>query len=310
MKELIGDPSLIEELRNARRHRTPWLGKGAIRNVDSFFSVNDLEKLINQGGIWSPERLQVFLDNQPLPAQNIFQSKQTPAGPKPEISLRKLQEVLRRGCSVVLNDVCPVSPGVMKLREIFADWTRGKLECNVYFSQKDHQAFPIHYDVHDVFAIQVAGKKQWQIFSKATEYPINHPIFTNRKQMNAGDTAGPALLDFEFEPGDLVYIPSGFFHHAMCKEDRSLHLSFGLVEMIGMDVISLAFETAIREEFFRTPVNSMISEKDPVDFYLRKWAARIKDLSTDPEFKKLVAANLKSFRYRSEELSIKPLDSD
>jgi ribosomal protein L16 Arg81 hydroxylase len=303
VKELIEDYTLIEELRNARQHRKPWLGKGAIKNLERYFSVGDFENLIKQRGIWSPDKLQVFLDNQAIPPGTIFESQQTSAGQKPEISLEKLKEAIGRGCSVILNDVCPLSLGLMRLRETLADLTRGKLECNVYFSQKDHQAFPIHYDVHDVFAIQVYGKKHWQIFEQKVEYPINHPMFTNRAHMNPDITGQPPSLDFDFEEGDVVFIPSGFLHHATCRDGQSLHLSFGLVEMIGLDIISLAFEAAIHEKFFRTPVNSILRERDPVGFYLQKWAKQLKDLSADPEFRALFLEHLTSFRYPPPDIS-------
>ncbi len=305
MRELFKDSALIGQLNTARQERKPWLGKGAIKNIASFFSLHDFEALINQGGIWTPDRLQVFLDTQMVPPQNLFQNKQTPAGVKPEVSLQRLQEALGRGCSLVLNDICGLAPAVMKLREILAAWTGGKIECNLYFSQRDHQAFPIHYDVHDVFAFQVAGKKRWEIFEQGVDHPINHPIFTNKTRRNPEEHKGTPVLEFDFEEGDFVYIPSGYFHHAMCREDLSLHLSFGLVEMIGMDVISVAFETAIQEAFFRTPVNAFLTERDAIESYLAQWTDHIGTLSNGPEFRKKIRAQLASFPHKAESVSIK-----
>jgi len=306
VEELIRDNALLEELQTARRERKPWLGKGAVANIASYFTVEEFEALVNQAGIWSPDRLQVFLDHEPVPPGGLFHTLQSPKSQKHELNPAGLQQTLAHGSSVVLNDICGLSAGVMEIRETLADWTGGKLDCNLYFSQKDHQAFPVHYDVHDVLAFQVEGKKHWQVFEQAIEYPINHPAFKNRKQMNPEGSRNAPLLDFEFEPGDLVYIPSGYFHHATCRDGMSIHLAFGLVEMIGMDVISLAFEMAMREEFFRAPVNAVLREKDPVDFYLRKWAKQIKDLSGDPEFKRQLEANLKGFRYGAGRFSLNP----
>tara|TARA_Y100000588_G_C14196450_1_gene900453 strand:+ start:370 stop:1329 length:960 start_codon:yes stop_codon:yes gene_type:complete len=304
MEELFKCPSLIEEIRVARENRQPWIGKGAIKDISGFFSYGQFEALLNQTGIWAPGRLQVVLDNKPIPQSDLFPPQQNTTGGGNALNTQVLENALKRGSSIILNDISGLSPGVMQIREFLANWTMGKLDCNLYYSQKDHQAFPVHFDVHDVFAIQVEGKKHWQVFDEYAEYPINHPHFTNARYMNPQNVQGSPILDFVFEEGDLLYIPSGFPHHASCREGRSLHLSFGLVEMLGMDVISQAFEYGIKEKFFRTPLNKILREKDPIDFYLRKWAKQVKDLATDPDFKKRLEANLENFRYRADHIDL------
>ncbi len=304
MEDLFNSDKLFNEAQAAMRERRPWLGKGAIENISTYHSFKEFETLINQTGIWTPDRLQVFLDNKPVSPNDLFISEQHTSGVKPTINLQFLTNAIGRGSSVVLNDIAGLSEGIMKIREFLSGWTGGKLDCNLYYSQKDHQAFPIHYDVHDVFAIQVDGKKHWQVFDKGPEYPINHPRFTSARLKNPVEVQGSPLLDFDFEPGDMVYIPSGYYHHATCREGQSLHLSFGLVELIGVDVISMAFEQAIEEVFFRTPLKMVMREKDPIEFYLQKWAKQMKDLSKNSEFKRRVEANLNNFSYRAERLTL------
>lgn len=302
MEEFFNSKDLLSEIKGAKRERRPWLGKGALKNISAFYSFKDFETLINQTGIWTPDRLQVLLDNKPISPSDLFISQQNTEGTKPTLNTQVLMNALSRGSSVVLNDVAGLSSGVMTIREILSNLTSGVLDCNLYYSQKNHQAFPVHYDVHDVFAIQVDGTKHWQIFDKGAEYPINHPRFTSARLNNPTDLQTSPLLDFDFDPGDIVYIPSGYFHHATCRKGRSLHLSFGLVEMIGLDVISMAFEQAIEEQFFRTPLKMVMRDKDSIDFYLQKWAKQVKNLSTDPEFKKRVEDNLAGFRNQGDRL--------
>jgi len=304
MEKLFNSNDLFREAQAAKRERRPWLGKGAIKSISEFYSFAEFEKLINQTGIWTPDRLQVLLDNKPISQNELFISQQNTGGAKPALNTHVLMAALGRGSSVILNDVADLSAGIKKIRDFLSKWTGGNLDCNLYYSQKDHQAFPVHYDVHDVFAIQVEGTKHWQVFDKGAEYPIIHPRFTSARRSNPGDLENSPILDFEFEPGDIVYIPSGYFHHATCREGRSLHLSFGLVEMIGIDVISMAFERAIDEPFFRMPLKTVMREKDPIDFYLQKWAKQVKNLSTDPEFKKRIEDSLDSFGNQPDQLNL------
>ena len=163
------------------------------------YSLKEFEILLNQTGIWTPDRLQVLFDNKPISQNDLFVSEQNTVGVKPALNPRALQDALSRGSSIVLNDIAGLSSGVMKIREVLSNWTGGKLDCNLYFSQKDHQAFPVHYDVHDVFAIQVEGKKHWQVFDKGVDYPINHPQFTAARLNNPAVLQNSPILDFEFE---------------------------------------------------------------------------------------------------------------
>ena len=304
MEDLFNSNDLFRELQTAKRERRPWLGKDAIKSISEFYSFAEFETLINQTGIWTPDRLQVLLDNKPISQNDLFVSQQVTGGTKPALNAGVLMDALSRGSSVILNDVADLSAGIMKIRNLLSSWTNGKLDCNLYYSQKDHQAFPVHYDVHDVFAIQVDGTKHWQVFEKGPEYPINHPRITSARHSNPGGLENSPILDFKFEPGDIVYIPSGHFHHATCREGRTLHLSFGLVEMIGLDVISMAFERAMEEQFFRTPLNMVMREKDPIDFYLQKWAKQVKNLSTDPIFRKGVKEILDNFGNQADRLNL------
>lgn len=310
MKELFNSNEILNELEIAKKDRRPWIGKGAIANISEYFSITELETLIAQTSIWTPETLQVFLDTNAIPPNELFFPQQASQGTKPALNAQKLKDALNLGSSIILNDISGLSTGVMKIREALADKTNGKLECNLYYSQKNHQAFSVHYDVHDVFAIQVTGKKHWQVFDKSVEYPINHPQFTAKRHMNPKEIQSHPILDFVFEPGDIVYIPSGFLHHAACREGHSLHLSFGLVEMIGLDVISIAFEHAVKEDFFRTPLKTILRDKRALEPYLLKWAKQIKNLSNDKNFKKQIELSLDNFRYPAEKVQFGAKEED
>jgi hypothetical protein len=52
-------------------------------------------------------------------------------------------------------------------------------------------------------------------------------------------------------PGDLLYLPRGWYHDALADDGGSVHIAFGATVPIGLDVISLLFERMIREPGFR-----------------------------------------------------------
>ena len=76
--------------------------------------------------------------------------------------------------------------------------------------------------------------------------------------------------------------------------------------MIGMDIISLAFEMAMRDSF-PTPVKAFL--RNHVAILSPQVVKKSTDLSRDPDFKKQFKENLDNFKYRGKTISI-PADKD
>lgn len=52
-------------------------------------------------------------------------------------------------------------------------------------------------------------------------------------------------------PGDVLYLPRGQYHEALASSDASLHLSFGIGQPTGIDVISRLLRSLPDESLFR-----------------------------------------------------------
>jgi hypothetical protein len=94
---------------------------------------------------------------------------------------------------------------------------------NAYLSVGGRGTFGKHWDTHDVFAIQLLGRKRWQVF--APTFPLPLAMHGSR---GSGHTcpASPGL-DCDLEPGDVLYVPRGWWHYAIPYAEPSLHLSVG-----------------------------------------------------------------------------------
>ena len=53
------------------------------------------------------------------------------------------------------------------------------------------------------------------------------------------------------KPGDVLYLPKGQYHEALASSDASLHLSFGIGQPTGIDVISRLLRSLPDESLFR-----------------------------------------------------------
>ena len=123
-----------------------------------------------------------------------------------------------------------------------------KVQTNVYLTPESSQGFKTHYDDHDVFILQVHGKKNWNLYQQAVEKPFRGEPFNSSEHV-----AGKLDLNFTMEPGDCLYIPRGYMHDATNVGDQpSLHITVGLLVKKWADLmLEVLSEVAVNNPEFR-----------------------------------------------------------
>ena len=165
------------------------------------------------------------------------------------------------GATLVLQSVHRMHPPVARFcRELAAELGHAT-QCNAYITPAgEHQGFDFHHDTHDVFVLQVSGRKRWMV----------------------QDGAEP-LLDVELEAGDALYLPRGYVHAALTTDEHSVHLTVGVLSTTWYDVLTDVVALAGREEAFRDalPVQPSEGLADALPDLLRRAAAWIEQLPPD-----------------------------
>lgn len=122
------------------------------------------------------------------------------------------------------------------------------IHANAYITPGQAAGFPAHYDTHDIFVLQIAGRKRWQV----TEPPIHLP---HRSQTfkPEGFKPGPVLAEFELEAGDLLYLPRGYVHATTTSDSHSAHVTMGVNIFTWADLVGdLVPAGAANQEFRRS----------------------------------------------------------
>lgn len=143
------------------------------------------------------------------------------------------------------------------------------VRANLYCTPGNSRGFNLHFDTHEVFVLQLAGKKQWQIFEPSVRLPLEFipPLpFENdhealRRARGGGKEGsddinetelGPLALEALLEPGDSLYLPRGFVHQAAAHDKPSVHLTIGVHVLTWLDLLAVALgRTAYQHEEFR-----------------------------------------------------------
>jgi ribosomal protein L16 Arg81 hydroxylase len=247
-------PVTVEQFRRDHLDRAPLHLRGTPEKFASMMSWDELNRLLDMTEVWTCQTLNLALDRQVIPAEDYCRRGRNRDGrtiPMPEPA--RVRRWLGRGASLLLNDIDALSPGLRAVSDLLEGALGGRVQINLYCSWRERQAFPSHFDTHDVFALHIAGAKRWTIYQGRCDQPVDHPVWKALGQPHHERAKGEVLMVADLQPGDILYLPRGQYHDALATGEAAIHLAVGVNEPIGLDVVSLLFETAVRGgSLFRT----------------------------------------------------------
>jgi hypothetical protein len=123
------------------------------------------------------------------------------------------------------------------------------VQANAYYTPRRSQGFAVHHDTHDVFVLQVAGRKHWRVYEPLLELPLKH----QRWSPSLG-APGEPVLELTLGPGDTLYLPRGWLHEALTSAEDSLHLTVGVNAHTWVDALRAALDECEEDVEFRRSV--------------------------------------------------------
>ncbi len=250
--------------------------------LDDVMSWDALNAVLNMTAIWSPKNLKLVLDTDTIPAEQYCREavdRNGMAALQPDAGM--IKDWLRRGASIVANDIDTLTPGMISAADALERRLGGKAQSNLYCSWYQHQAFPTHMDTHEVFALHVAGEKVWRLYEGRLENPIANAEFKARSDEFHREQAGKVAQEVTLRPGDILYIPRGQYHDALASSDGCIHLAFGVTHVIGYDAMMIMFERALTEPMFRQ--NVPFDDDGAARAWIGKMGARLAEIAESDE---------------------------
>lgn len=136
----------------------------------------------------------------------------------------------QEGATLILNHVHQRLPVLAELTASLTEEIGHSSQVNTYCSWPSQQGFNCHYDTHEVFIVQIEGRKQWFVFEETIAYPCK-----NAKSLGLEPPEASPYLQCILNPGDALYIPRGHWHYAIALDEPSLHLTLGITCRTGID---------------------------------------------------------------------------
>jgi len=191
-------------------------------------------------------RLRLSLEGEIVAPEGYTRLSETNRGfSVPKLLVRPLMEYLRRGATMVVSAIDELHPPIEELTVALERDLRIRASVNAYVTFHDKRGFNPHWDDHDVFVLQVHGRKNWVINGPTRQYPLYRDIEQN--------TSAPSniLAQHLLSPGDALYVPRGWWHSATPIGEPSLHLTIGFMPATGIDLLQWLTDQMRAEEDFR-----------------------------------------------------------
>ncbi|HEY6810067.1 MAG TPA: cupin domain-containing protein [Propionibacteriaceae bacterium] len=186
-----------------------------------------IDELVSKRGLRTPF-LRVAKNGATLADRTFTAPGGVGAGIADQVSDDKLVRLFADGSTLVLQALHRVWPPILEFCQRLAAELGHPVQANAYVTPPQNQGFSAHYDVHDVFVLQIEGEKRWRIHRPIFESPLRDQPWADRKAHVEKQAQEPPLIEALLRPGDCLYLPRGYLHAATALGGVSTHLTLGV----------------------------------------------------------------------------------
>ncbi|MEJ8278275.1 cupin domain-containing protein [Pseudonocardia spirodelae] len=168
------------------------------------------------------------------------------------------------GSTVVLQALHRTWPAVIDFCTALAEDLGHPVQANAYITPPQSQGFSAHYDVHDVFVLQLAGRKHWRVHEPVLTDPLrSQPWAQHGDAVAARARDDEPVIDRVLEPGDVMYLPRGWLHSATALGSVSAHLTIGVHVVTRYALAESILQILASDERLRATLPLGIDVADP-----------------------------------------------
>jgi len=141
------------------------------------------------------------------------------------------------GGSLVLRRAEDIFEGLRSVCRSIQRATGAHVNANVYVSHGNDSGLGLHWDEHDVLAVQLAGTRRWVVRHNQSDAPLRERMIARGLPPVPPTGVGDVASDSVVCPGDALLIPRGCHHEVVSTDELSVHVSFGFTYPIGLGVV-------------------------------------------------------------------------
>ena len=229
---------------------------------DDLFSLAAVDELLSRRGLRTPF-IRLAKNGVVTPAGRYTRPGGTGALVGDQVADDRVLDLFADGHTVVFQGLHRLWPPLIDFAGALTTELGHPVQVNAYVTPRSSQGFSAHYDVHDVFVLQVAGEKRWRIHEPVQQAPLRDQPWADRTAAVEARAAEDPVLDTVLRPGDALYLPRGYLHAAEALGDVSCHLTVGVHPVTRHHVLEALLALAADDPQLRTSLPMGIDVGDP-----------------------------------------------
>jgi lysine-specific demethylase/histidyl-hydroxylase NO66 len=264
--------------------RRPLLSRsGALpRDFGDLLSPGMVDELIAERGVRAPF-IRLAKEGDVLPKDCYLGPAGFGAEMPDQVDSAKVLAQFAVGATIVLQGLHRLWPPVIDFVHDLVDDLGHPVQANAYITPPSNRGFDPHYDVHDVFVLQTAGRKRWVVHEPVFEHPLPSQPWTQHREAIAERAADEPVIDTVLSSGDALYLPRGWVHSAHALDTTSIHLTVGVSAVTGVDVAGAVVDALADSSAFRAslPMGGRPGDGDEIIATVTKVMAQMVDSMRD-----------------------------
>jgi bifunctional lysine-specific demethylase and histidyl-hydroxylase NO66 len=203
--------------------------------------LDAVDELLSTRGLRTPF-LRIAKDGAVVDAKRYTGPQGAGAEVGDQVSSDSVLRLFADGSTVVLQGLHRLWPPLIDFAGQLAADLGHPTQVNAYITPPSSRGFSPHYDVHDVFVLQVAGEKHWTIHAPVLPDPLRTHPWTDRSAEVAAAAERAPVIDTVLRPGDALYLPRGYIHSAVALGQISAHLTVGVHSVTRWGAVESALD--------------------------------------------------------------------
>jgi ribosomal protein L16 Arg81 hydroxylase len=264
------------------------------RDFSDLFSSAAVDELVSERGLRTPF-MRMAIEGRVLPKDKFTGPGGFGAEISDQVSSDKVLAEFSAGATVVLQGLHRMWPPIIDFTTRLVADLGHPVQVNAYVTPASSRGFDPHYDVHDVFVLQIAGEKRWRIHSPVHPDPLADQPWSQHSQAVARAAENPPVIDEVLRPGDALYLPRGWIHSAEALGDTSVHLTIGMSAFTRADLVAQAIAKTRADASLRSslPLGLDLGDPDALAGVLAETLADlVAAIQSDPVTSEAAAASL------------------
>jgi bifunctional lysine-specific demethylase and histidyl-hydroxylase NO66 len=229
---------------------------------DDLFSLEAVDELLSRRGLRTPF-IRLAKGGVVTPASRYTRPGGTGAMVGDQVADDRVLELFLDGHTVVFQGLHRLWPPLIDFAGALTTDLGHPVQVNAYVTPTQSQGFSAHYDVHDVFVLQVAGEKRWRIHPPVHEAPLRDQPWADRRTAVEEQARSEPVIDTVLRPGDALYLPRGYLHAAEALGGVTCHLTVGVHPVTRHDVLEALLDIASDDIALRTSLPLGTDVGDP-----------------------------------------------